>query len=160
MKRANLNTNMLWPELLERCRDNFRLWDIDDYLMPTYRNSSETRSVTVEFMQAGEWRSATCTRWAGDARRNFHALILAFEAVRKADQRGIAGVFAEVAKHFALPAGSTDAHQVLGIGSSASEEEIRSAYRSRLQETHPDKGGDRAEFDKVRSAGKVLGVTS
>ena len=35
--------------------------------------------------------------------------------------------------------GRFDAHRVLGVGTSASTDEIRAAYRARMQEYHPDK---------------------
>ncbi len=160
MTQGSLNTTLVWGAIEKRCRDNFRLWKIDDYMLPSYRNSVDIGSVTVEFMHRGDWRKATCTKWGKDARRNFHALILAFEAVRKADQRGIAGVFADVASAFALPPGLSPEHMTLGVSSSATAEDIRSAYRSRLHETHPDHGGDPEDFKKVREAGRALGVTS
>ena len=159
MTAGNLTSNVRWGDLLDRCRGTFRKWDIGEYMLPNYRRSVESGAVTIEFIHRGEWRKATCTRWGKDARRNFHALVLAFEAVRKADQRGIAGVFAEVASAFALPPGASSAHQTLGVGTSATEDEIRAAYRARLQETHPDHGGERADFDKVREAGRALGLS-
>ncbi len=127
-------------------------------MLPTVRTSVDVGSVTIEFVHRGEWRSATCSRWGSDAHRNYHALVLAFESVRKADQRGIAGVFAEVASAFALAPAPSEAHQLLGLGASATEDEIRSAYRKRLISTHPDHGGDPVEFQKVRVAGEMLGV--
>ena len=160
MTQGNLTTSLTWGAIEKRCRDNFRKWEIDDCLLPSYRNSVDIGSVTVEFMHRGEWRKTTCTKWGNDARRNYHALVLAFEAVRKADHRGIVGVFAEVASAFALPPGLSPSHTTLGVPSQATEDEIRSAYRSRLHETHPDHGGDPDEFQKVREAGRVLGVTS
>jgi len=35
--------------------------------------------------------------------------------------------------------GPVDAYEVLGVGRSASSDEIKSAYRARMQEYHPDK---------------------
>ncbi len=42
--------------------------------------------------------------------------------------------------------------EVLGIGSDADEDEIRRAYRDRVKEAHPDRGGNREEFQLVRRA--------
>ncbi len=160
MSGGNLTTNIRWGDLEKRCRDNFRRWNIDDFLLPSFRNSVDISAVTIEFMHRGEWHSATCNRWQSDARRNFHALVLAFEAVRKADQRGIAGVFADVASAIALPAPASSAHQILGVETSATESEIRTAYRTLLKRHHPDHGGHPEEFTKIRDAGRALGVTT
>mmetsp|Transcript_28489 Transcript_28489/g.45810 ORF Transcript_28489/g.45810 Transcript_28489/m.45810 type:complete len:125 (-) Transcript_28489:121-495(-) len=41
---------------------------------------------------------------------------------------------------------------VLGVAPSASREEIRAAYKRRVKETHPDKGGLPEDFRAVRAA--------
>jgi len=40
----------------------------------------------------------------------------------------------------------------LGVSAGASREEVRSAYRRRVKEAHPDQGGDEDEFKRVRQA--------
>ena len=45
---------------------------------------------------------------------------------------------------------------VLGIRPGASPDELRSAYRDRARETHPDHGGDADSFAEVREAYEVL----
>jgi DnaJ-domain-containing protein 1 len=44
------------------------------------------------------------------------------------------------------------AFEVLGVPADASEDQVRRAYRRRAKETHPDQGGDEAEFRRVREA--------
>tara|TARA_R100001440_G_scaffold66162_3_gene87143 strand:- start:5517 stop:5927 length:411 start_codon:yes stop_codon:yes gene_type:complete len=46
--------------------------------------------------------------------------------------------------------------KVLGLKRSSSQEEIKKAFRKKALETHPDKGGDPAEFRKVREAYEAL----
>ena len=48
----------------------------------------------------------------------------------------------------------------LGIALDASAQDVRNAYRRRALETHPDKGGHEAEFNKVQEACGILGVTA
>lgn len=44
-------------------------------------------------------------------------------------------------------------YSVLGLKKSASQEDIKQAFRNKARETHPDKiGGDGEEFRKVREA--------
>ena len=50
-----------------------------------------------------------------------------------------------------------DNYSVLGLKKSASDEDIKLAFRKKILETHPDKvGGDGAEFIKVRQAYESL----
>ena len=44
------------------------------------------------------------------------------------------------------------AYEELGLSTTASPEEIRSAYRKRVKEVHPDRGGDEASFRRIRDA--------
>ncbi|MEN6411211.1 MAG: J domain-containing protein [Veillonellales bacterium] len=50
----------------------------------------------------------------------------------------------------------TDYYQVLGIDRSATEQEIKSAYRKLAMQHHPDRGGDAGEFQKVSEAYATL----
>tara|TARA_R110001592_G_scaffold98342_1_gene281029 strand:- start:10807 stop:11178 length:372 start_codon:yes stop_codon:yes gene_type:complete len=47
-------------------------------------------------------------------------------------------------------------YSVLGLKRSASDEDIKQAFRQKARETHPDKGGDPEEFKKVREAYECL----
>jgi len=47
-------------------------------------------------------------------------------------------------------------YEILGIPPSASEQQIKSAYRRRARETHPDAGGDGADFALVSKAHAIL----
>ncbi len=44
------------------------------------------------------------------------------------------------------------AFAVLGLPTDASEREIRTAYREKVKRVHPDQGGDRESFNRVRNA--------
>lgn len=47
---------------------------------------------------------------------------------------------------------------VLGVSQHATPAALRSAYRRKLRETHPDTGGDAAQFDLVRRAWEKVGT--
>lgn len=47
-------------------------------------------------------------------------------------------------------------HDILGVQPTATEEEIKKAYRKKAMESHPDKGGDAEEFKKVLDAYEIL----
>lgn len=40
----------------------------------------------------------------------------------------------------------------LGLDTDASSEEVKTAYRERVKQVHPDQGGDREQFERVREA--------
>ncbi|MFB6269590.1 MAG: J domain-containing protein [Halobacterium sp.] len=44
------------------------------------------------------------------------------------------------------------AFETLGVDRSASEREVKRAYRERVKAVHPDHGGDRETFERVREA--------
>ncbi len=48
-------------------------------------------------------------------------------------------------------------YDVLGVSKTATEAEIKKAFRKKALEHHPDKGGDEAKFKEVNAAYEVLG---
>lgn len=51
-------------------------------------------------------------------------------------------------------------YEVLGVAATASDDELRRAYRRLLRETHPDTGGDAASFHAVQLAWERIGSAS
>ena len=47
-------------------------------------------------------------------------------------------------------------YSILGLKKSASQEDIKNAFRQKARETHPDRGGSKEEFVKVREAYECL----
>jgi len=47
-------------------------------------------------------------------------------------------------------------YNVLGVSPSASEQEVKNAYRKKARSTHPDQGGDVKEFQRVQEAYDTL----
>lgn len=47
-------------------------------------------------------------------------------------------------------------YEILGILQTASQDDIKKAYRKLARENHPDRGGDEAEFKKINEANQVL----
>jgi len=53
---------------------------------------------------------------------------------------------------------SASAYQVLDVEPTVDEEMLRRAYRLRLRQTHPDTGGDSAQFIQVQRAWELVGT--
>ena len=49
-----------------------------------------------------------------------------------------------------------EAYRRLGLDTDADEGEIKRAYRERIKEAHPDRGGDEAEFKRLTEAYETL----
>ena len=49
-----------------------------------------------------------------------------------------------------------DYYEILGVSKTASEDEIKKAFRKAAVKHHPDKGGDEAKFKEVNAAYEVL----
>ncbi len=49
-----------------------------------------------------------------------------------------------------------DLYAILGVKPDATPEQVTKAYRKRARATHPDRGGDREEFEQVATAYAVL----
>ncbi|OUE27691.1 DnaJ domain-containing protein [Clavibacter michiganensis] len=56
-----------------------------------------------------------------------------------------------------VPSRDADAYAVLRVEPSASQDEIRRAYRRRVRDAHPDMGGSADEFQAVRDAFEAVG---
>jgi len=48
-----------------------------------------------------------------------------------------------------------DAFDRLGLGQDATPEEVKTAYRRRSKEVHPDQGGDKKEFLELRESYEI-----
>src|SRR6056300_605110 len=49
-----------------------------------------------------------------------------------------------------------DYYSILGVSKNASEKEIRSAYKKKSMQHHPDRGGNEEQFKKVNEAYSTL----
>ncbi len=53
-------------------------------------------------------------------------------------------------------AGSSEYYDLLGVSKTASQDEIKRAFRKKAHEHHPDKGGDAEQFKKLNEAYQTL----
>lgn len=119
--------------------------------------------ICVYFTLDGRHVAMPCDKW----RRvdgNLQAIRKTIEALRGLERWGARElVGAAFAGFEALPAGGEAPGwwSVLGVSQDASPAEIGRAYRRRLMECHPDKGGDPEQFHTVQVAYRqARGVTA
>ena len=163
MALGQLRTNKGWGELMSEVREEFEKWGVGEVRYPTKRDALASGKVEVLVHgKNGEWTEVKCDAFGG-ARGPEHNLCAIREAVRGArlaDQRGIGSVLVAATKLLALPAvvDANSPYAVLGVRPADGSATVREAYRRRVKETHPDQGGDPAEFIRVQAAGRELGV--
>ena len=91
-----------------------------------------------------------CDRWDSVA-DNIAAIAAHIEALRGQERWGVADLHQAFAGHVALPA-APHWSTVLDVGADASGDAIRASYRRLSLTLHPDKGGDRAGWDRLQAA--------
>ena len=62
---GDLHTTKTWRQIEQELRDEFRKWDIHDYMLPFKDDSVRRGSVTVTVYLEGEERRLTCGRFTG-----------------------------------------------------------------------------------------------
>lgn len=124
------------------------------------RRNIPDQGVAVYFSLKGRQQCFACDRWATIG-ENIHAIAKTIEALRGIDRWGSGDMVERAFSGFtALPPPIVTAppkpwHEVLGVKPDANLETIDSAWRKRIAETHPDKGGDPVEFQAVQDARKA-----
>jgi DnaJ-domain-containing protein 1 len=128
---------------------------------PYARSSFDDPGVVVRFTKDGEEMAAACDRW-DNPRDNAQDLYHYLHETRMQEQRGTVTAESEYSK-LRLPSGDGDAvaaeppaHAVLGVDRGATPQEIKDAWRERVQDAHPDKGGSDEELQRVNEAKEVL----
>ena len=48
-------------------------------------------------------------------------------------------------------------YDILGVATDANESQIKKAYRRLASQHHPDKGGDKTQFQQIQEAYEILG---
>lgn len=107
--------------------------------------------VAVYFILKKEPRVLACDQWL-KVEDNLWAIGKHIEAIRGQQRWGVGTVEQAFAGYPALPAPSDAWWNVLGVSQDASQEEIRSAYRSLAAKHHPDAGGSHEEMQRINAA--------
>lgn len=131
--------------------------------LPYKRSEADDPGVVAYFNLDGEAYAVPCDRW-DNTRDNAQAIARYLDAKRAIERYQVATIDSEFAAS-ALPSGEEDSddplagydpYDVLGVSETAPESVIKAAARARKGEAHPDSGGDREEFDRVKAAEERL----
>lgn len=107
-------------------------------------------SVAFFFELDGKPHLLACDRWDTVA-DNIAAIAAHIEALRGQERWGVATLEQSFAGHLALPA-PEQWWQVLGVTSSATHAEIDAAWKSKILDAHPDRGGSEQEAARLNWA--------
>ena len=158
MSLGQLHTNKSWPECIAALKTEFDRWGIEDYILPTKRESQSTGVVEVSLARNRVWAYPRCGRFP-TPEQNLMGIVIAIEGVRKAEQRGIGALFSEVTKLLALTDGTQSPRDILGVRPGETDLNVlRAAYTAALFQRHPDHGGSQGAFKELQDAARELGV--
>ena len=111
----------------------------------------------LRFHRAGKWHERpvvlTCDRWM-KVTDNIRAIAKDIEAQRARQRWGCTNLEQAFRGYVAIPerCGGASWWDLLGVHSTASPDQIKERYRTLAATVHPDKGGDRLQWDRLQSA--------
>ncbi|QLK25123.2 J domain-containing protein [Natrinema zhouii] len=113
--------------------------------------------VVVYFERDGRQFAVPCDRW-NNLRDNAQAIAKYLNAKRALERYGVQTVESEFSTQ-ALPSADGDAvtppeppHEILEVAPDADDGVVQAAARAKKKEHHPDRGGDREQFQQVVKA--------
>ncbi|MCU4741141.1 J domain-containing protein [Natronoglomus mannanivorans] len=138
---------------------------VDEPHIPHKTNDPDDPGVVTYFRREGEHAddayAIACDSWSTQL-ENARSIALYARRMRLAERCGVA-TFESTFATARLPAAESEPvaatvppHEILGVDPDATDGEILEAFRERVQETHPDHGGDRDEHKRVLEAREVL----
>jgi hypothetical protein len=155
-----ISTMKSWAETMDELAEQMRLWGVSDWeanypsgaRMKSNDQTEAQRTVQLTYTKNG--KSVTLTM--GKQRRavdNLRVLYLAIEAMRLNERRGISDVIESAYLQLAAPAEELDSYELLEIRPGASLEVAEAAYKAKVRDAHPDRGGS---VDRMKQLNKAI----
>ncbi len=115
------------------------------------RRRPADESIAIYFQRKGRPYVMACDRYY-DAEGNMRSLALALEAMRQLERHGGGTMMERAYEGFAALPAPKRPHEILGVSATATEAEVRAAWRRRIGEVHPDRGGTQAASAEINAA--------
>jgi hypothetical protein len=115
------------------------------------RRRPEDEGVAIYFQRNGKPYVMASDRYH-DAEGNMRSLTLALEAMRQLERHGGGTMMERAYEGFAALPAPKRPHEVLGVSPSATEAEIKVAWRRSIASAHPDQGGTEAAASEINAA--------
>lgn len=162
MTSKHIRYTTTWAASVKELERQFGLWSIgrplwsieanaDRYRAYDRRLAVEDRGVSLRFPFGGRELLLTCNAQETPA-GNLRVLVLAVEAMRLNEVRGLSDVMREAYLQLEAPVAVRDPYEVLGVRSDAPMAVVEASYKAMAKATHPDTGGDEDAFKEVAAA--------
>src|SRR3989440_11135060 len=155
----SLTTKKTWQQTMQELEEQMRLWGVTEWETNYPRGArSEAeqqkeidRTVKLTYHKHGK----SVTLVMGKQNRavdNLRVLYLAVEAMRLNERRGISDVLESAYLQLAAPTQAIDPYELLEIRPDTSLEVAEAAYKAKVRNVHPDRGGSAEHMKALNRA--------
>ena len=156
----SLTTKKTWHQTMQELEDQMRLWGVTQWetnypkgaRSDAWSQKEEDRTIKLTYRKNGK----SVTLVMGKQNRavdNLRVLYLAVEAMRLNERRGISDVLESAYLQLASPTQVVDPYELLEIRPDASLEVAEAAYKAKVRNIHPDRGGSN---DLMKALNKAI----
>ena len=155
----SITTRKTWRETMQELEEQMRMWGVTQWEVnypkgarsEAWTQAVADRTVKLTYNKNGK----TVTLVMGNQARavdNLRVLYLAVEAMRLNERRGISDVIESAYLQLAAPEVALDPYEVLDIRPGAPLEVAEAAYKAKMRNVHPDRGGSIEEAKRLNTA--------
>src|SRR5207248_10099276 len=159
MGNYSLTTKKTWHETMQELDGEMRRWGVRQWetnypkgeRSDAWSQKEEDRTVKLTYHKNG----ITVTLVMGKQNRavdNLRVLYLAVEAMRLNERRGSSDVLESAYVQLAAPTQAIDPYECLEIRPDASLEVAEAAYKAKVRNIHPDRGGSNEQMKALNRA--------
>ena len=155
----SLSTKKTWRETYIELSDTMDKWGVVSWKVTEPKGarkeapyqSDEERTVTLTYVLRGRTIHLTMGK-QNRAVDNLRVLYLAVEAMRLNERRGISDVLESAYLQLAAPSEAIDPYELLEIRPDTSLEVAEAAYKAKVRNIHPDRGGSSEHMKALNRA--------
>jgi hypothetical protein len=144
---------------MQELEEQMRMWGVTEWdtnyprggRSEAWQQSEADRTVKLTYKKTGKSITLVMSKQAR-AVDNLRVLYLAIEAMRLNERRGISDVVASAYLQIAGPEEAPDPYEVLDIRPGASLEVAEAAYKAKMRNVHPDRGGSEEKARQLNNA--------